>query len=511
MSQIYSWIDGNDEPRVFWLNGQVGTGKSTIARTVARRQFELGNLAASFFFSRGGGEASRADKFATTIALQLAQNYPVCRRHIYEIIKEYPEVLNLQLQEQWERLVLPALSRVDTATILVVVVDALDECDNEEDFRKLIGLLVEAQKQTGPSLRIFLTSTPEVSIRCSFKNVSQSLHRSSVLHHVDSCTVDADIKIYLEDELRRIGGEHGLPADWPSSEAVHKMVHRAGGLFIYAATALQYIEKGYAFTPQRLGSFVNNGGGDVHSGLNAHLDEIYSTVLQKSLRPNWSQDEKNEHCEALKLILGTLVVLESPLTVQSLDALLKSPMESIEPLMKGIRPSLDDLHAIIDVPADIPADWTQSVRLHHRSFNDFLLDRTRCTDKKFLVDGAQANYIVTKQCLEIMRRFFQQDEWLNRTTRSKMSNRVFAKEICPLEMEYACHNWVRHLQRSGSHFPGEMQTHEKQARIFLDEHAINWAIMLTRWDKDLRRVDDIYELEHQMNVSPPNARLWIKH
>jgi hypothetical protein len=48
-----------------------GTGKTTIAHTVARGYFDNGRLAASFFFSRGGGDIGNARKFVTTIAVQL--------------------------------------------------------------------------------------------------------------------------------------------------------------------------------------------------------------------------------------------------------------------------------------------------------------------------------------------------------------------------------------------------------------------------------------------------------
>ena len=53
--QIKEWAkNGNGEP-IFWLNGMAGTGKSTIARTVARSFAEEGQLGASFFFQEERG------------------------------------------------------------------------------------------------------------------------------------------------------------------------------------------------------------------------------------------------------------------------------------------------------------------------------------------------------------------------------------------------------------------------------------------------------------------------
>jgi hypothetical protein len=49
LKEIYNWVDSEDEQCIFWLSGLAGTGKSTIARTVARRYFEQKRLGASFF------------------------------------------------------------------------------------------------------------------------------------------------------------------------------------------------------------------------------------------------------------------------------------------------------------------------------------------------------------------------------------------------------------------------------------------------------------------------------
>jgi hypothetical protein len=65
-----------------------GMGKSTIAHTVARRYFEQGRLAASFFFTRGDGDVGNASKFVATIAMQLAMHIPPVQRHICDALTE---------------------------------------------------------------------------------------------------------------------------------------------------------------------------------------------------------------------------------------------------------------------------------------------------------------------------------------------------------------------------------------------------------------------------------------
>lgn len=65
LDYVYKWIEGDDERRIFWLKGMAGTGKSTIARTVARK-YDRALLVGSFFFSRGGGNRSKAERLVTT-------------------------------------------------------------------------------------------------------------------------------------------------------------------------------------------------------------------------------------------------------------------------------------------------------------------------------------------------------------------------------------------------------------------------------------------------------------
>ena len=167
LEEIYNWVDSEDERCIFWLNGLAGTGKSTIARTVARRYFEQKRLGASFFFSRGGGDVGHAGKLFTSIAMQLAYNAPSFGRYISEAAEEQIDIANHSLRDQWRQLVLCPLSRLDkrlSPSSYLLIVDALDECDNEDHIRTILQLLAEARSLTTVRLRVFLTSRPEIPI-----------------------------------------------------------------------------------------------------------------------------------------------------------------------------------------------------------------------------------------------------------------------------------------------------------------------------------------------------------
>jgi hypothetical protein len=169
LQEIYDWADrkdGQDERCIFWLNGLAGTGKSTISRTVARRYNEQKRLGASFFFSKGGGDVSHAGKFFTSLAVQLAYAMPSLQAHIRDAVRERSDIANLSLLDQWRQLVLGPLSRLEKShQSYILVVDALDECEGDDNVRIILELLAEARSLKTVRLRVFLTSRPEIPIR----------------------------------------------------------------------------------------------------------------------------------------------------------------------------------------------------------------------------------------------------------------------------------------------------------------------------------------------------------
>ena len=112
--------------------------------------FERGQLAASFFFSKSGGDVGKASKFVTTISLQIAMHILPIQRHLRDTATEYNNIASQPLVDQWHQLVVRPLSKLDgsnTYVSYVLVIDALDECEGENDTRIILRLLAEARSR----------------------------------------------------------------------------------------------------------------------------------------------------------------------------------------------------------------------------------------------------------------------------------------------------------------------------------------------------------------------------
>jgi hypothetical protein len=462
LDDIHSWVGGLDERCVFWLSGLAGTGKSTIARTVARRYYDRRRLAASFFFSRGGGDVGHAGKFVTSIAVQLAHSVPAVRQHISDAVADRSDIVSQSLRDQWQHLVLRPLSKLHEAESYVIVVDALDECDNKHEIRIIVRLLAEVRSSlTHVRLRVFLTSRPELPIRHGFGQVADTEHKDVVLQNISPSIVEQDISLFLEDRLQSIGRERSLRAGWPGAEIIVQLVQSAGGLFIWAATACRFIHNGKRFAAKRLETILCSNRVAVAEP-EKHLNQIYITVLKSSVSADYTDDEKEEHCRMLRYVLGSVVVLFFPLSALLLSALLHLQEEDVSQ-------TLEDLHAILNIPEDL----TQPLRLHHPSFRDFLLRKDRCSDESFWVEEKIAHEKLVSRCLKLMSApaGLRQDMCsLSKpgALRSEVEEETIASSLPP-ELQYACRYWVEHLTRSQQSIADGDAVH-----VFLQTHLLHW-------------------------------------
>jgi hypothetical protein len=328
--QITAWADEGDEKCIFWLNGMAGTGKSTIAHTIACKYHNENHLGASFFFSRGRGDVSHAGKFFTSIAVQLASKSSSLKRSICEAIAEHGDIASQALCDQWNQLVLRPLSKLEADSLqspLVLVIDALDECEDGNDIRRILELLAEARALRTVRLRVFMTSRPEIPIRHGFYQIPKAGHHDFVLHSISPPIVDHDISIFFEHNFGIIRLEHALAADWPGEQTIRRLVQSAGGLFIWAATACRFISDGGGFAVKRL-SLILQGNASAAT-LEEKLNEIYIAILTNSVSDKYDDQEKEELYMTLQAILGTVVILYSSLSAVSLARLLHIPQTDI--------------------------------------------------------------------------------------------------------------------------------------------------------------------------------------
>ncbi|KAK4219874.1 WD40-repeat-containing domain protein [Rhypophila decipiens] len=505
LRDIEQWIDnGPPEQSILWLSGIAGTGKSTIARTIARTYNDRGSLGASFFFSRGGGDLSNASKLVTTLARQLCTQVPAIEGHIYEAMAKHENLADSELKEQWHHLILTPIkqlqhNRDSSPSTILMVLDALDECDNEKEIRLILKLLPTSKEIKNTRLRILVTSRPEIYIRSPFKKIPEGERQVCVLHEIAPETVNSDLNLYFTNKFMSIRDERDdLDEDWPGLSTIKHLVKISYGLFIWAATACRFIEKGKGFARERMQELIRHSS--KKGGPAAQLDQIYIIVLQNLVK-DYGEDEK-VHAR-LRKVLGSIVILLSPLSVESISKLTNIRLRDIES-------TLADLHTIFHVPSQ----KSHPIRPHHPTFRDFLLDKERCSDANFWVDEKEAHKAAADSCIDLMSKRLKRDICGLKSPGTLLKDvdpDLIEAKITP-ELQYAILYWAQHYRQSGVRLQDDDKVHK-----FFQQYFLHWleAINLMGKSAEMAAIIRMYhallvpDLNHRQLPFVKDARRYI--
>ncbi|KZV60178.1 hypothetical protein PENSPDRAFT_760153 [Peniophora sp. CONT] len=365
LDELRDWSRDNGSPRIFWLNGMAGIGKSAIARSFCHDLHRDGLLGGSFFCSRRrSAEEGDALRIIPSLAASLVLRDPDYKRELLvELNKEtFSRHWNLDIQLQ--RLLHHPFAHVQPSArpLQVLVIDALDECSDESATRDLLLNLVDVV-QCLP-VKFFLTSRPEPHIRQQLEYMDTAIGQVLRLHDIERDIVEADIHLYLTHGLRAIG--RTLPrtfTDWPPEVEIQALTRLSGRLFIYAFTAMTYIRRNPV---ERLHKIT---GAEVTAGqvFTQPLDVIYRIIFSEAMNPDVYESDE---IDLTQRVISVIISLHEPLTVLALAQLLRIPSHRV-------RSSLDRLYAVIYMPV---RDDVGFLSTFHASFGDFLTTEGRAPE-----------------------------------------------------------------------------------------------------------------------------------
>ena len=465
LHKIESWArDFNNSP-VFWLNGLAGTGKSTIAQTVAERLFAEERLGASFFCSRDFEDRSDLHFIFPTLAFQLAHKYPDFRSHFVPLLRSNPDVVHESLYSQMQRLIVEPLRKADIST--VIVIDALDECKDNEPSSAILSVLGRFVAQI-PGVKFLITGRPEPRIKIGFRlPLLIDLTDVFVLHDVHPLQVNNDIVLFLKYELSELGQRRQLER-WPSDEHIDLLCRRAAGLFVYAVATVKFLDSSTHLPERRLDIIVNlpestfPEGKTQFNDTKMTLDSLYTSVLQTAF-----SEEDLERDSKVRSTIGAVVLLVNPLPPPVIAELIGLDPREVNLLLTSVQSLLS-----------LDEDPSQPVKPFHKSFPDFITDPLRCHVTRFRVSPGHLHFELVTNCLRVMIGGLEQDllslpEYTLNSEVKDLQARIDAR--VSLALQYACRSWHNHLTEAMGGFASVISC----LRTFLRDKFLAWLEVLS--------------------------------
>ncbi|KAF9642270.1 hypothetical protein BDM02DRAFT_3124713 [Thelephora ganbajun] len=333
------------------------------------------------------------------------------------------------------KLIVGPLKRSTIST--VIVIDALDECKDEEPASAILSVLGRFVSEI-PKVKFFLTGRPEPRVRRGFGlPLLAEATDVFVLHEVEPSLVNSDIRLFLRHSFLEIADRQGRLDCWPTKEQLNLLCERAAGLFVYAVAMVQFVDHRNNNPKKQLDRLLLLPKSTVYEGkvkykANTTLDSLYTSILQEAFG-----DDDPEGDPKVRSVLGAVILAANPLSPSAIGALLGFDTDDVLPFLSSI-------HSLLTFQQDID----QPVRPFHKSFPDFIVDPARCINQRFHISPPDRHMELLTGCLNLMNRMLGGNmcKLPDAITNSEVPDlRDRAERYIAPALQYACKSWHKHL------------------------------------------------------------------
>jgi hypothetical protein len=236
LKRITAWVTNrpvkNDEGNTYWIYGLPGIGKTSLAHSICATLHDQKHLAGAFFCQRDDPNLSEPRNILPTLIYKLAIIFPPFRNVVADRLRKDPNMTPESMKYSLFLELLCNLPRYPEHA-LVFVIDALDECGDDQSRPGILRVLTHAAIQA-PWLKIVITSRPEVDIQHVFQGLGGSSYSLYDLAADQEATID--LRTFARGQFDLLTAKWHLPTRWPGESDFDRVIFRANGLFIFIKT-----------------------------------------------------------------------------------------------------------------------------------------------------------------------------------------------------------------------------------------------------------------------------------
>ncbi|KEP45489.1 putative vegetative incompatibility protein HET-E-1, partial [Rhizoctonia solani 123E] len=466
LNKVLTWTQNHESSDSFmWISGQAGMGKTAIATSLCQRLDSIRALAGSFLCRRDDPGSSDPLTLINNLACEMAMNCPTYAHEVFNAIR------------------LPSyLKYISMPTTLVVIVDGLDEC-GDQDARGTALLKLYEMSRLVPWLKVIVTSRPLGDLQTNFE--ANCSHGTVV--HLQDYDAAPDIRAYMQEQLGRLAETE----KWPAG-SIKQLCSMSQGVFLWATLATRYIKKA-VFTALPKQKMLNNQT----SLVTDYFDALYTRILETTIIDD-DQETKDAYLRCIGSIVATSQRQSS--IVPDLQYLLLVADQVDQLVLEQIIKNLAPLLVITD----------GHIRFLHASFKDHISNSSRSGSFHIPLDECRVDPAAS--CLKLMQRELRfnicqlESSHLLNSQVPDLKLRI-QSHIRPT-LKYACLHWIDHFICSLNQAKVEAITRFMEGPQLM--YWIEVLSLLSRLDVAIEGLANLESLELVQYSGWSLIRPWVK-
>ncbi|KKP02575.1 hypothetical protein THAR02_05307 [Trichoderma harzianum] len=415
LQQLSSWLTTH-ESSILWVNGSPGQGKTIVAKFLLayledlQRSFDHRTTVIYFFFY------DQDDSYRTvSSALRSLIKQLLSTQGAFDVISDKFNIETSTINDELAWDVLEELLRSPIFGTIYCVIDALDECQDNEARQRLLVFInkvierpLAKSKAKYPVLKAFLTSRPTTDL-------SRALRKLPSIHLTASSD---DLKTFIQSRIQELDLEKQH-----EDEIIDLLSSRVEQTFLWISIVLKKLKTTSTLLSQAdMEQIITESP--------SRLTDLYESLLVQIIQSRDIAAQKLLIWAVFGRRAMTLDELEVALAIQEKS----KNQESIE--KHRIYLTKKSVTSAVGVFLEIVDD---KVYLIHQSAKDFLLKSERLAEAEFC-RGLHPNLYLAEICMKYLC-FADFAE-----TGPCEDAKLLEKRCCQYPLfHYAARNWHRHI------------------------------------------------------------------
>ncbi len=428
-------------PKVLWLRGRPGAGKSVLASHVVNHLRTLNLDCSYFFFAEGDEGKATVNALLRSMAWQMAVLHPTICSEVSNLANNWRDtpIDKADHIPVWRRIFSAGILKVGLKKPQYWVIDALDECRSGPD---LIHFIKKAQ-EVWP-LHVFITSRDGMKT-CTISNPAMEVVPETIRDENK-----ADIAAFLSANIQSLPG-----ATMEAQKSIaDRILHKSCGCFLWVNLVLRELRQ--VHTSAEINQVLDSNPSD--------MSALYSRILHDMSGAKFGKD-------LVKALLTWTTCALRPLTTEEIHyAIEKDINDSIDDIGKSIDSYCSDL---------IYIDKARKVQFIHLTAKEFLMRND--LESEYRIDRESSHKRLALVCLRV---FLDDQGSLRRPSKARRLGSDVAANIRSPLYEYASTYLFEHL----------LQVRFSDSEVFIElakflgsREVLNWIEGLSR-RSDLRRL-----------------------